>query len=145
MASNGGGKNGMNEKAGENGKNGKGKNGRAGKGKKGKGKKGVAEPAEGVACAHVGCGEPGELKCARCLAVVYCSREHQKLHWKEGGHKRRCVPAPKWGAGVPAAGAAAAAAAVAAAPTPSLAPTNRLGEPAASSQIPTDDADPVNP
>ena len=45
-------------------------------------------------CAHAGCDQPGKLRCVRCKAVFYCSEEHQRLHWKKGGHKRRCTPAP---------------------------------------------------
>ena len=41
----------------------------------------------------------------QCKAVVYCSEEHQRRHWKGGGHKRHCTPAPK--AGRPPAAAAA--------------------------------------
>ena len=65
------------------------------KGNKGKGK-GKKEDGgnEGTICAHIGCDQPGELKCAQCRAVFYCSEEHQRLHWKKGGHKRYCTPAP---------------------------------------------------
>ena len=35
------------------------------------------------------CGSTEELKiCARCKEVWYCSKEHQKRHWKQ--HKKRC-------------------------------------------------------
>lgn len=30
-------------------------------------------------------------KCSGCQAVHYCSKDHQKQHWKE--HKNECVPA----------------------------------------------------
>jgi len=34
----------------------------------------------------------GKLReCMKCKSVVYCCREHQKLHWKNG-HKRECFP-----------------------------------------------------
>ena len=86
----------------------------SGGGSSGKGKGKVDTAAGGTICAHVGCDQLGELKCARCRAVLYCSQEHQRLHWKEGGHKRRCTPAPK------AAGPAAA---------PSPTPATHLGVP----------------
>ncbi|KAM3956983.1 SET and MYND domain containing, arthropod-specific, member 1 isoform 1-T2 [Aphomia sociella] len=46
------------------------------------------------------CLAPAETKCSGCQQVHYCTREHQKQHWKE--HKRHCVPAklkedPKFG------------------------------------------------
>ena len=66
-----------------------------GKGKgKGGGKGDEFESAGRTICAHVGCDQPGELRCVRCKTVLYCSQEHQRLHWKEGGHKRHCTPAP---------------------------------------------------
>ena len=86
----------------------------SGGGSSGKGKGKVDTAAGGTICAHVGCDQLGELKCARCRAVLYCSQEHQRLHWKEGGHKRHCTPAPK-------------AAAPAAAPLPT--PAAYLGVP----------------
>jgi hypothetical protein len=40
-----------------------------------------------------GCGKHYERtalrKCAQCLGVLYCSRECQAKHWKEG-HKQHC-------------------------------------------------------
>jgi hypothetical protein len=45
-------------------------------------------------CAYPGCtvtgtdGTQSTLKCARCRAVYYCSKEHQTAHWKE--HKAVC-------------------------------------------------------
>ena len=30
--------------------------------------------------------------CSRCKIAFYCSVECQRKHWKEGGHKRHCVP-----------------------------------------------------
>ena len=65
----------------------------------------------GTICAHADCDQPGKFRCVRCRTVFYCSEEHQRMHWKEGGHKRHCTPAPK-------AAAAAAAAADAAVPPP---------------------------
>ncbi|XP_026322771.1 SET domain-containing protein SmydA-8 [Hyposmocoma kahamanoa] len=37
------------------------------------------------------CLAPAEQKCSGCQAVHYCSREHQKEHWKQ--HKFQCTPA----------------------------------------------------
>ncbi|XP_045774604.1 SET domain-containing protein SmydA-8 isoform X1 [Maniola jurtina] len=37
------------------------------------------------------CSAPTEHKCSSCQSVHYCSREHQKQHWKL--HKQQCVPA----------------------------------------------------
>lgn len=34
------------------------------------------------------CGKPAEQKCSACKSVFYCSREHQKNHWKE--HMKNC-------------------------------------------------------
>ena len=60
----------------------------------GMGKKGGTESASRV-CAHIGCSKSGcMLKCAVCKAVFYCTKEHQRLHWKKGGHKRHCIPPP---------------------------------------------------
>lgn len=44
-------------------------------------------------CLVVGEGLVGSrmMKCGRCLAVYYCSKEHQTAHWRE--HKRTCTPA----------------------------------------------------
>ncbi len=30
------------------------------------------------------------LVCSRCESVAYCCAEHQKIHWKSGGHKQQC-------------------------------------------------------
>ncbi|KAH0534345.1 SET domain-containing protein SmydA-8-like [Cotesia glomerata] len=34
------------------------------------------------------CGKPAEQKCSACKIAYYCSREHQKIHWKE--HVKKC-------------------------------------------------------
>ena len=97
---------------------------------KGKGKGGKVEwTGGGPICAHAGCDQHGELKCARCRAVLYCSQEHQRLHWKEGGHKRRCTPAPK-------------AAAPAAAPPPPT-PAAYLGVPVGGAETGGDNQPPT--
>ncbi|KAL3272852.1 hypothetical protein HHI36_014313 [Cryptolaemus montrouzieri] len=36
------------------------------------------------------CQEPAELKCSGCKMVSYCSKDHQKKHWKQ--HKALCRP-----------------------------------------------------
>jgi hypothetical protein len=35
------------------------------------------------------CGCRGSALCSSCRQVRYCSKQHQKLHWK-AGHKREC-------------------------------------------------------
>ncbi|XP_001950081.1 SET domain-containing protein SmydA-8 [Acyrthosiphon pisum] len=35
------------------------------------------------------CGNSASSKCAACTLVVYCSKEHQKAHWKQ--HKNECL------------------------------------------------------
>ena len=40
-------------------------------------------------------GAKGLLRCSRCLAARYCSRECQRSHWK-AGHKQVCVPYTEW-------------------------------------------------
>ena len=61
---------------------------------RGKGKK-IGAESTGTVCAHVGCTEAGcKLKCERCRRVFYCTEGHQRLHWKEGGHKKYCTPPP---------------------------------------------------
>jgi hypothetical protein len=30
------------------------------------------------------------LKCGACKKVFYCSKECQKIHWKQGGHREEC-------------------------------------------------------
>ena len=48
-------------------------------------------------CAWCGAKEgsiPGILKhhqCARCKLTFYCSKNCQRRHWREGGHKQNCV------------------------------------------------------
>lgn len=34
------------------------------------------------------CGVPAASKCSGCLQVVYCGKDHQKLHWRS--HKSEC-------------------------------------------------------
>lgn len=36
------------------------------------------------------CLSPAEQKCSGCQAVHYCTRDHQKQHWKM--HKNQCSP-----------------------------------------------------
>jgi hypothetical protein len=37
------------------------------------------------------CGKAGAtLKCGKCKAVHYCSKECQVYHWKDGLHKQYC-------------------------------------------------------
>lgn len=36
------------------------------------------------------CGCRGPLSCAACKAVNYCSKEHQKIDWSRGEHKKTC-------------------------------------------------------
>ena len=40
-------------------------------------------------CGFPGCTEPAPLKCSRCREVRYCSKEHQKTHWRL--RKKLCV------------------------------------------------------
>ncbi|KAM4061850.1 MYND finger domain-containing protein [Hirsutella rhossiliensis] len=48
-----------------------------------------AQSTEGKVCRV--CGEmAGARRCSRCLAVAYCSRQHQKEDWKV--HKKGCKP-----------------------------------------------------
>lgn len=35
------------------------------------------------------CGVAANNKCGACSLVVYCSKEHQKAHWKK--HKNECI------------------------------------------------------
>ena len=41
-----------------------------------------------MVCRQVGTASAPLKRCAGCSCIFYCSREHQKLHWKE--HKRMC-------------------------------------------------------
>lgn len=36
------------------------------------------------------CGEAARGACATCREANYCSREHQNVHWIEGGHRYAC-------------------------------------------------------
>lgn len=49
------------------------------------------------ACSNTGCTvtDPSRSfdKCARCMAVSYCSRACQRSHWR-AGHRTTCVPLP---------------------------------------------------
>ena len=45
-----------------------------------------------VQCSGPDCVKMGMNKCRQCGRTRYCSRECQKQHWKEGGHKKECVP-----------------------------------------------------
>jgi hypothetical protein len=36
------------------------------------------------------CGKAAASWCAKCKAVYYCGRDHQKDDWFEGGHRERC-------------------------------------------------------
>ena len=74
----------------------------------------------GMVCAVAGCSNPGRFKCKRCKATFYCSVEHQTIHWRAEGHRKRCrtpplgpVPAsaPLTHLGVPVGASPAAAAA----------------------------------
>ncbi|GMH54923.1 hypothetical protein TL16_g01782 [Triparma laevis f. inornata] len=40
-------------------------------------------------CAFPGCKVPPTKTCSRCKETQYCSREHQKEHWRF--HKKICV------------------------------------------------------
>lgn len=43
-----------------------------------------------IVCALSGCDEQHNLKqCSKCKSANYCSKEHQKKHWKV--HKKACV------------------------------------------------------
>lgn len=43
-------------------------------------------PVEENLCAE--CKQPAELKCSACKLIWYCSKDHQKTHWKV--HKSSC-------------------------------------------------------
>lgn len=36
------------------------------------------------------CGELARGHCATCTEATYCSREHQNVHWIQGGHRYAC-------------------------------------------------------
>lgn len=42
-----------------------------------------------INCCCALCGIAANSKCAACSLVMYCSKEHQKAHWKK--HKHECV------------------------------------------------------
>jgi len=43
-------------------------------------------------CGATRCPNGGRLLvCSRCESVAYCCVEHQKIHWKSGGHKQQCA------------------------------------------------------
>lgn len=50
----------------------------------------IAEDAAAPLC--VVCGMPASQLCANCRAARYCGKEHQRAHWKTGGHKATCRP-----------------------------------------------------
>ena len=44
-------------------------------------------------CPYGMCNATADKRCTRCKRVGYCSVEHQKKDWKEGGgHKKVCFP-----------------------------------------------------
>lgn len=53
-----------------------------------------ADAREPIALATAGvcavCGLPATARCARCKGPRYCSKTHQALHWKAGGHSKVC-------------------------------------------------------
>lgn len=53
-----------------------------------------ADAREPIALATAGvcavCGLPATARCARCKGPRYCSKAHQALHWKAGGHSKAC-------------------------------------------------------
>ena len=69
--------------------------GRSGCGGSGKGK-GKGEKGRGGRAGRRDDLRPRRLQPARrvqvraCKSAFHCTQEHQRLHWKEGGHKRHC-------------------------------------------------------
>lgn len=49
------------------------------------------EPVPGVHLCCI-CGNPAPSACSRCQSRRYCSKQHQLLDWKAGGHKALCAP-----------------------------------------------------
>ncbi|XP_070568853.1 uncharacterized protein [Ptychodera flava] len=49
-----------------------------------------AKERKDASCAWCGSEHSNLKKCARCHSVMYCRKECQVLHWKEGGHKEDC-------------------------------------------------------
>ena len=37
------------------------------------------------------CRAPSTTRCSQCHRAFYCSVEHQRTHWKEGGHREACT------------------------------------------------------
>jgi len=44
-----------------------------------------------VGSACEACSAPSASYCAQCKTVAYCSKACQRRHWKEGGHKEKCL------------------------------------------------------
>ncbi|CAB9517774.1 MYND finger [Seminavis robusta] len=44
-----------------------------------------------ILCFQCGKQQPTLSKCSRCKVAQYCSKHCQKLHWKQCGHKSRCM------------------------------------------------------
>ena len=65
-------------------------------------------------CALPSCSEVAKQKCAACMSLGYCSREHQRSHWKS--HKKECQRIVKAAAAPGEGGAAGGRAPDAAAP-----------------------------
>ena len=47
--------------------------------------------AAAAVCAVCGVVNEEMLQCSGCRQAWYCSRSHQKRHWKHGGHKAACT------------------------------------------------------
>ena len=53
----------------------------------------LSKKVTGLECANCAIAlSDGGHKCARCKNVAYCGKACQGQHWREGGHKGRCVP-----------------------------------------------------